>query len=427
MNISTNTASLPNKRFDKILEDDLCIGCAICAALAGSDITMQKDGQGELRPVAHNPLSAKLVDEIYDICPGTWVEGLPVELSRECVKNDTVWGPYMDMVLAFAGDPNVRFEGATAGGLTAALGQYLLAAAKVDFVYHVGAHPDEPIMGAGKIIRTPQEVLDGAGLRYGPTAMLAQIEDVLSMCAQMGETFALIGKPCDLGALRNLARSDARVDKYVKYWLTPVCRGYMPASSMTAFLKRGDIAPSELSSFRYRGLGCPGPSTAHLKDGSRRDWHYLDFWGEDESAWSLPFRCKICPDGIGESADIAAADTWPGGSPEREASQSDPGTNSLIIRTWAGMEIVAGAIAAGYLRVGAAVDTAYMNATQPHQEAKKRKMGARYDGLQRAGSLVPKTRNLRIGTLSDQLDKVTYKTESEGAYTRARKKRDKSV
>ena len=30
---------------------------------------------------------------------------------------------------------------------------------------------------------------------------------------------------------------------------------------------------------------------------------YLDMWGEDDSAWSLPFRCKVCPDGIGEAAE----------------------------------------------------------------------------------------------------------------------------
>ena len=32
---------------------------------------------------------------------------------------------------------------------------------------------------------------------------------------------------------------------------------------------------------------------------------YNSFWGE-ESTWRVPFRCKICPDAIGESVDIAA-------------------------------------------------------------------------------------------------------------------------
>ena len=42
----------------------------------------------------------------------------------------------------------------------------------------------------------------------------------------------------------------------------------------------------------------------------------------------MPFRCKICPDAIGESADVAALDTWPGGSPKGE----DEGFNAVIAR-----------------------------------------------------------------------------------------------
>jgi coenzyme F420 hydrogenase subunit beta len=53
------------------------------------------------------------------------------------------------------------------------------------------------------------------------------------------------------------------------------------------------------------------------KDGREHDKEYNSFWG-DESNWRVHFRCKICPDAIGESADIAALDTWRGGSPEGE-------------------------------------------------------------------------------------------------------------
>ena len=44
-------------------------------------------------------------------------------------------------------------------------------------------------------------------------------------------------------------------------------------------------------------------------------------------------------DGIGEAADIAAADNWPGGSPDPETEHLDPGTNAVVIRTEAGMRL----------------------------------------------------------------------------------------
>ena len=82
-----------------------------------------------------------------------------------------------------------------------------------------------------------------------------------------------------------------------------------------------------------------------------KEMRYTDFWGEDESGWSLPFRCKVCPDGIGESADIAVSDTWPGGSPDPKTEDQDAGANAMIARTVAGHELLEAAIEDGALGV----------------------------------------------------------------------------
>ncbi len=63
--------------------------------------------------------------------------------------------------------------------------------------------------------------------RARPTATLIDIDAVLDR----EEPFAFSGKPCDVGALRNLARQDERVGRLVRYWLTPVCGGYRPPDS----------------------------------------------------------------------------------------------------------------------------------------------------------------------------------------------------
>jgi len=406
---------MANARFQKIVDDGLCIGCGLCEAVAGRDhIKMGKDALGELRPVAQQTLSETLVDKIYDTCPSTRVDGLPDALVKDAPQHDLIWGAYHQLVLAWAGDPDVRFEGSTAGVLTA-LALYLLDSKRVDFIYHVKSHASEPTFGQGVISRSADDVIAAAGSRYGPTAMLKNIQDVL----EMNETFTFIGKPCDIAALRNLARHDERVDRLVQYWLTPVCGGYMPDQSMHAILHASKIKRSSISHFRYRGRGCPGPTTAKMKDGQRKDWTYFDFWGEDESDWSLPFRCKICPDGIGESADIAAADTWPGGGPARDTVESDLGTNSLILRTQSGVELVSAALAAGFLKVGKTVDPDFMNDTQPHQVTKKQTVAARYAGLKKAGSLTPQTNGLRLKRLSEELSKQDFEKQKQGAYQRA--------
>ena len=61
---------------------------------------------------------------------------------------------------------------------------------------------------------------------------------------------------------------------------------------------------------RYRGMGNPGMTRIEAKDGRVFELTYNDLW-EDESKWMLQFRCKICPDAIGELADIAVSDVGP--------------------------------------------------------------------------------------------------------------------
>ena len=64
---------------------------------------------------------------------------------------------------------------------------------------------------------------------------------------------AFVGKPCDIAALRNLARWDARVDELVRYWLAPVCGGFMPPHGMDRFPR--DREGLDRRARGYRGFG----------------------------------------------------------------------------------------------------------------------------------------------------------------------------
>ncbi len=386
----------PKDRLYRIVEEAMCIGCGLCQAVAGRDkIEVRKSASGYLHPIAVGGLDHATVDRIYATCPSARLEGLPATLA-DGAQEDLVWGPYRRMVLGWAGDPAVRHRGATGGVLTA-LAQYLIRSGRVDFVLHAKASNAEPTFGEAHISETEDEALAGARSIYGPTAPLAAIDRVLDR----GLPFAFIGKPCDISALRNLATLDPRVDDLVKYWLTPVCGGFMPPRPMAEFLRGHGIDPTTVTRFSYRGDGCPGPTRVETADGATHDFHYLDFWGEDESAWSLPHRCKVCADGIGEGADIAAADTWTGGSPNRVDSETDPGTNALVIRTKAGAELVDAALVDGALVLGDEVDPDYMNDVQPHQRTKKYEVRARLDGLAAEERLVPHTARLRLDALAE--------------------------
>lgn len=406
----------PTERLYAIAEQGLCIGCGLCQSVAGSDtVKVVKTTTGYERPVVVGDIDHAVVDKIYDTCPGTRVDGLPTRLITNGTKIDNVWGPWRRMVRAWASDPLVRFEGSTGGVLTA-LAIYLLATERVEFILHAKASATEPTFGERHLSFNHADVMAGAGSRYGPTAPLVDINDILDR----GCAFAFIGKPCDIAALRNHARYDERIDRLVKYWLTPVCGGYMPPAAMNDFLRHQGIDPKEVKSFRYRGRGCPGPTRIETAD-ETRELHYLDLWGEDSSQWSLPFRCKICPDGIGESADIAAADTWPGGSPTRAGSQNDPGTNAIVARTATGVELLQAAERDGALTIEYDITPDEMSHYQVHQMHKKYSVAPRLQGLDDEGRIVPKTSGLRIEELAAEGSAETNEYQRAGTRRRVRK------
>ena len=409
----------PANRLQTIIDDGLCLGCGLCSAVAGPQALMfGRDTDGEPRPFAGPALDDATMDLVYDICPGFNLEGLPPDIAGAAPHQDLVWGPHMRMVQAHAGNPDQRHRAATGGVLTA-LACHLLESGRVPKIAHVRAASDPPHFGEATVSRTADQVLAAAGSRYGPTAALSPIADLLDA----GEPFALIAKPCDLNAMRRLAHHDPRVDRLVRYWLTPVCGGFMPDAGFRQFASRMGHDPDRITGVRYRGHGCPGPIRCEHEDGTATEHHYLDVWGEDDSQWVLPFRCKICADGIGEAADIAAADNWDGGAPTRELAETDPGSNAVIIRTSSGATLFEEAVAAGRLVEETPLTVDDLGRMQPHHVKKKLSGLARSRGLADAGSLAPRLFNMRAEALDEALGKEAADAEQQGTERRARVRR----
>lgn len=408
-----SSTQTPTERLYAIVEQGLCIGCGLCQAVAGAErLRVTKTVSGYLQPVVEGELDDETVDRIYRVCPGTRIEGLPQRLLEADTRQDNVWGPWRRIVRAWAGDPEIRFEGSTGGVLTA-LANYLLASKRVEFILHVKTSATEPSFGEATLSFDEADVLEAAGSRYGPAAPLVDIEAAI----ERNQPFAFIAKPCDVAALRNYAEQDERVDRLVRYMLVMVCGGYGTPQGTNDFFRRVGIDSEQVTALRYRGRGCPGPTRVEAA-GEAREFHYIDYWGEDETTWTLPFRCKICPDGIGEAADIAASDTWIGGGPNRVDSVDDPGTNALIARTSAGEELIAAAAEAGALTLEYDIVPDIMSVYQPHQVNKKYAAWARHQGLADAGRIVPRTERLRIEQLARDLPDESNDFQRQGTQKR---------
>jgi coenzyme F420 hydrogenase subunit beta len=413
--------SSPSLSLEEIVEGGLCIGCGLCQAVAGADrIRIVLTPEGRERPVARGRLDAATLKRINAICPGTRIEGarpgdqstpgLPVMQAAQ----DVVWGRAEHLAIGFARDPEVRFRGSTGGVLTA-LGQFLLTSGRVKFILHVAASGRDPLRTERRLSFDAASVLDAAGSRYGPAAPLVDFTELLDR----EEPFAVIAKPCDIGAVRNLARIDSRVERHLRYALTFVCGGVSDLTKSEEVVGEFGLRPDELSLLRYRGNGCPGPTRLETRDGRSFELTYQDMW-EDEATWRIQPRCKICPDAIGESADLAASDVWPGGGPAGE----DEGFNGIIVRTPRGLELYRAALEAGAIAVESRpVGFRDFDGFQPHQVRKKRAVWARLAGMKVAGQAVPQTYNLRVEECARLNTVAENLAEARGARRRARQGR----
>ena len=416
--MNSNATQRAQQKLYEIVEHGMCIGCGICESMAGSSAVKMVVVENMFeRPIASSQLDKLTVDKILSVCPGARVQGMPSALISDATQMDPVWGAWQEIYLSYSAEPEVRHLAST-GGLLSALALYLVESNEVDFILHAKASSSHPTFGEATISRNRADVLQAAGSRYGPTATLKDIIGVLDHAERASERFAFIGTPCDVSALRNYAELDSRVEQYCELMLTMVCGGFMAPSGVQGFMESQGIDPSQVTAVRYRGNGCPGPTVITMADGSRHEASYLEFWGDDDSKWGLPPRCKVCPDGIGESADIAAADTWDGGSPTVELCESDLGSNAAIVRTERGRQLMNDAIKAGYLVRDNDLSPVDLNRFQPHQETKKRFTWSRLQGMRRAGKAVPSSEGLRLQELSKLNSPEENTLAEQGAYER---------
>ncbi|SHN38048.1 coenzyme F420 hydrogenase subunit beta [Duganella sacchari] len=361
----------------------LCTGCGLCQSVTGGKAKMAFNQHGFLRPVLLQPLTPADDTLVRAVCPG-----LGLTHARETASYHPLWGPLVAVRTGYALDPALR-HGGSSGGAISGLLSYLLESGKVDYVLHIGASLSEPLINEIKLSHNRAEVLANAGSRYAPSAPLTGIDALL---ARPGR-FAFVGKPCDVAALRKYAQHNPQVNEKVPYMLSFMCAGVPSMKGTVAILKRFDVQPDEVRSFAYRGNGWPGMTRVETHAGAVHETDYATSWGTVLNR-HLQARCKICPDGIGEFADVVCADAWYGKDGYPDFAEQE-GRSLVISRTGQGEQLLAEATAAGYLSV-APLDVDEIRKMQPYQENRKQMVLARVLALRLMGRPAPAYHRLRL-------------------------------
>lgn len=352
----------------KIQKNDLCLGCGLCEAIDASHCKMQLTEDGFYRP-RFSFLSDDTISVVKNVCPGITVHASKI-LSHNCM-----WGNIVKVSNAWSAERGIR-RISSSGGVTSALAIYLLETGQVDGVLHVGVEENTYLYNKLFVSRTREEVLRRSSSRYAPAAVFNEIFHILDTSGC--ETFAFIGKPCDIAAMQNLVCAYPQYANRISHYLSIFCAG-MPSYGATKKALSMFGKKEEPVSLRYRGDGWPGFFTATYRDGSECKMTYNDSWGNILGK-QLGLRCKICPDGIGMLADISSGDSWNTKDGYPDFTEGN-GRNFCFVRTQKGKMLFDLAVKAGYI-VEEELNVSKVKTMQAYQYERRRMVGWRIAAVQ---------------------------------------------
>lgn len=318
----------------------LCCGCGACASLCD---------QGKVRLV--NNEAAGIYPVLADsgcgdcrrcmvFCPGAVLSYCRLKVLHEGPWHPLL-GPYLDIFEGHAADPEIRFR-ASSGGVLSALALYCLEREDMEAVFHTAMDEKRPWLNRTARSTSHEEILQNAGSRYAPSSPCAVLREIETA----KKPSIIIAKPCDAAAAYQARLQRPQLDKTLGLVLSFFCAGTPVTRATLDYLASAGIAPHSVNSIRYRGKGWPGNFEVVYNQGrSRKEASYQESWG-----WlarqGRPLRCSLCPDGMGDFADISCGDAW-----NLHGKGNNPGISSIIVRTPRGSEIVSRAVREGYIRL----------------------------------------------------------------------------
>lgn len=378
----TGRGSGLDRAVERVVASGNCSGCGLCTLL-DSGLQMRTSDDGYNRPTRVGPENSvpDAVRRFDAACPGVRVAAQAPAGSH---RHPTM-GPIIQVWSAWASDPQIRHAGSSGGTLTA-LATWLSDTGEASRIVGARAARDDPRRTVSVTITTRENALASAGSRYAPA----------SNCAVAGAPGqgAFIGKPCEVSALR--ADTAATGSPLL---LSFYCAGTPSQHATNALAERLGVGPDEpIRDLWYRGRGWPGSFTVERPDGTTVATSYEQSWGEHLGR-AVQWRCKICPDGVGESSDITAADLWQADERGFPDFTEGAGVSALIARTERGLDVITRAIAAGIL-VATPIQINDLAAVQPYQRQRRQTLLGRLAGTVAAGGVIPRFSGFGLARLA---------------------------
>jgi len=273
----------------------LCQGCGACYVVCPYDaIRIVNEGGNNFPVINDDCTSCGLCNKV---CSGQYTKADILGLKFfSIVKSGE--GIYQ----AYSREKVIREVGSSGGFIT----QYLIGLLEEQLIDGVIVATSDGSLGSTKasIARTKETIISAAGSKYYPVSSCAALRDI-----QEGETYAFVGKGCDVNSLGLLQETIPRYRDVIYVKIGLFCHHTPYANVSEQLLSSYGFRPCE-STIVYRGKGWPGQTI--LRDNNKEvKLDYKESWGRYlGKPENTSYRCTICTDSFAECADIAVGDAW---------------------------------------------------------------------------------------------------------------------
>ena len=317
-------------RIEDVVARGMCVGCGACAVrtTGAIPVTIGRHGVFQAQLEGVDP---EAIRDASRVCPFSDESVNEDALTQERfsgLPTDDLLGAHLE-ILAGRRTSEDELVLSSSGGLTSFVLAELLSSGTVDAVIHVGRAGGEQLFDYA--ISTTVDELEGSRKSMYTATTLA---DVVTAIRGDGHSYAVVGLPCFITALRHLAREMPELGTQFTVYVGLVC-GHLKSTYFAESLAwQSGIRPADLESidFRVKQPDRPAsdydyaavsrtdrtPRVRRTRDAFDTPWGYGAF---------QPEACNFCDDVFAESADVAFADAW---LPQYQDDWR--GTNVVVVR-----------------------------------------------------------------------------------------------
>lgn len=314
-----------------VVDQDLCVGCGICASQSHRMIDMKIDNHGFWKPEFVESINDELDNDLLQMCPFnpqpssevlTEDQIADIFLSEAEHFHDDI-GKYKNL---YAGYSVAHRNTSSSGGLATYVTEKILSNGIVDAVVAV-TEGENNNHYEYRLINKIDDIGKSSQTKYFPVTM----SEVLKEIENHPGKIAIVGVSCFIKGIRLLQNQKPHYQNKIPFVVAIICGGLKSSyySDFLAYSAMDSVNKYIKPKFREKNFGSTASdytyscvNTADNELNKIRMKDLPDMWGT--GMFKSP-ACDFCEDVAGELADISLGDAW------IEPYRSDGRGNNVII------------------------------------------------------------------------------------------------